>query len=175
MCIPSPLAFPPSRASSRVFMHVQLYACTCAIHTRMYSYAYLCIYLWLYECMYAVHACMNSYIQVHTLDPLQDQCVIKYEWLYANMLCVQYIDAYDTNMHARCIQKHTKYTNLTPYRTKHSQVELLGKPSTSTLDADAQESEKHKAFDLIDALSLSGALPIEERHHPDPSTLIPLP
>jgi len=136
----------------------------------MYSYVYLCIYVWLYAYMYAVHACMNSYIQVHALDPLQDQCVYLSICGYMQ-ICVQYIDAYDINMHARCIQMYTKYTNWTPYRTKHSQVDLLGKPSTSTLDADAQESEKNKAFDLIDALSLSGALLIEVL----PTTLTPLP
>ena len=45
--------------------------------------------------------------------------------------------------------------------TKRSQPALLAKPSSKRLADDAQESEKQKAFDLLDALSRSGSLPID--------------
>ena len=44
---------------------------------------------------------------------------------------------------------------------KRTQLALLGEPSTSTLRATEQEREKRRAFDLLDALSRSGALPID--------------
>jgi hypothetical protein len=44
---------------------------------------------------------------------------------------------------------------------KKTQPHLLGKPVSAVLDSAAQEAEKNKAFDLLDALSLSGALAIE--------------
>ena len=44
---------------------------------------------------------------------------------------------------------------------KCSLPHLLGKPVSAVLDSVAQEAEKNKAFDLLDALSLSGALAIE--------------
>jgi len=45
--------------------------------------------------------------------------------------------------------------------TRISQAQLLGSASTAFLDAAAQDAERAKAFDLLDALSLSGALAIE--------------
>jgi hypothetical protein len=45
--------------------------------------------------------------------------------------------------------------------SKRSQASLLSKPVASTLNVDAQRVEKNRAFDLLDALSRSGALPID--------------
>ena len=45
--------------------------------------------------------------------------------------------------------------------TRSSQKGLLSAPSTSTLYAGEQKAERNKAFDLLDALSRSGALPID--------------
>jgi hypothetical protein len=45
---------------------------------------------------------------------------------------------------------------------KTSQKGLLSEPITSTLMAKEQETEKNKAFDLLDALSRSGTLPIHQ-------------
>jgi hypothetical protein len=45
--------------------------------------------------------------------------------------------------------------------TKRAQKALLAEPSTSTLSTTEQKQEKNKAFDLLDALSRSGALSIE--------------
>ena len=45
--------------------------------------------------------------------------------------------------------------------TKKSQKSLLSKLASSALGSTEQKSEKDKAFDLLDALSRSGALPIE--------------
>ena len=45
--------------------------------------------------------------------------------------------------------------------TKKSQKSLLSKLTSSALGSTEQKSEKDKAFDLLDALSRSGALPIE--------------
>jgi hypothetical protein len=45
--------------------------------------------------------------------------------------------------------------------TKKSQKALLGNPQTSKLYSDEQKSEKQKAFDLLDALTRSGALPVD--------------
>lgn len=44
--------------------------------------------------------------------------------------------------------------------TKRSQASLLKKPTSSSLNQEAQKTERTKAFDLLDALSRSGALPI---------------
>eukprot|EP00930_Biecheleria_cincta_P046775 TRINITY_DN3230_c0_g1_i1.p1 TRINITY_DN3230_c0_g1~~TRINITY_DN3230_c0_g1_i1.p1 ORF type:complete len:947 (-),score=250.40 TRINITY_DN3230_c0_g1_i1:101-2941(-) len=44
--------------------------------------------------------------------------------------------------------------------TKKAQEALLAKPKTSTLGNDEQKNEKHAAFDLLDALTKSGALPL---------------
>jgi hypothetical protein len=44
--------------------------------------------------------------------------------------------------------------------TKRSQASLLSDPSTTSLAADEQKREKNRAFDLLDALSRSGALPV---------------
>merc|ERR1719428_1099854 len=44
--------------------------------------------------------------------------------------------------------------------TKKAQKALLGNPQTSTLRSDEQKSEKQQAFDLLDALTRSGALPV---------------
>jgi hypothetical protein len=44
---------------------------------------------------------------------------------------------------------------------KTSQTSLLAKPSTATLGPSEQGAAKHKAFDLLDALTRSGALPLE--------------
>jgi hypothetical protein len=43
---------------------------------------------------------------------------------------------------------------------KTSRAALLSAPRASSLDAKAQEAEKKRAFDLLDALSRSGSLPI---------------
>jgi hypothetical protein len=49
-----------------------------------------------------------------------------------------------------------------PSWTKQSQPSLLGKKQTlQCLNGSEQDSEQNKAFDLLDALSRSGALPIE--------------
>ncbi len=45
---------------------------------------------------------------------------------------------------------------------KTSQKGLLSEPITTTLRAKEQETEKNKAFDLLDALSRSGTLPIHQ-------------
>ena len=45
--------------------------------------------------------------------------------------------------------------------TKSAQAGLLASATTSTLGADEQKSEKDAAFDLLDALTRSGALPVE--------------
>ena len=45
--------------------------------------------------------------------------------------------------------------------TKRAQASLLSTPVTSTLGADEQAREKSAAFDLLDALTRSGALPVE--------------
>mmetsp|Transcript_9281 Transcript_9281/g.29472 ORF Transcript_9281/g.29472 Transcript_9281/m.29472 type:complete len:1028 (+) Transcript_9281:35-3118(+) len=44
--------------------------------------------------------------------------------------------------------------------TKRSQKALLGKPKEEALHTEEQQREKQAAFDLLDALSCSGALPI---------------
>merc|ERR1719479_549906 len=41
------------------------------------------------------------------------------------------------------------------------QKALLASPTTSTLSASEQKEEKDRAFDLLDTLTKSGALPIE--------------
>jgi hypothetical protein len=46
--------------------------------------------------------------------------------------------------------------------TRTAQRSLLGEPTTTRLAAAEQRTEKQKAFDLLDALSKSGALPIED-------------
>merc|ERR1719428_2138223 len=45
--------------------------------------------------------------------------------------------------------------------TKKAQKALLGNPQTSKLYSDEQKSEKQKAFDLLDALTRSGGLPVD--------------
>jgi hypothetical protein len=45
--------------------------------------------------------------------------------------------------------------------TKNAQAGLLGKPTSSALLSEEQNKEKEAAFDLLDALTRSGALPIE--------------
>jgi hypothetical protein len=49
-----------------------------------------------------------------------------------------------------------------PVWRRTSQKGLLGAPSTQSLREVEQKAEKHKAFDLLDALTKSGALPIED-------------
>ncbi|MCC7537080.1 MAG: hypothetical protein IT379_12740 [Deltaproteobacteria bacterium] len=46
--------------------------------------------------------------------------------------------------------------------TRTAQKGLLAAPETTTLSAKEQKDEKARAFDLLDALSRSGALPIED-------------
>lgn len=46
--------------------------------------------------------------------------------------------------------------------TRSAQKGLLGAQTTSTLSSKEQKDEKHKAFDLLDALSKSGALSIDD-------------
>merc|ERR1712232_1355573 len=45
--------------------------------------------------------------------------------------------------------------------TKRAQKALLAKPTTSSLGSEDQKKEKDAAFDLLDALTKSGALPVE--------------
>merc|ERR1719265_8344 len=45
--------------------------------------------------------------------------------------------------------------------SKKAQKALLGKEEVSSLRADEQRTEKQKAFDLLDALTRSGALPVD--------------
>lgn len=45
--------------------------------------------------------------------------------------------------------------------TKRAQKALLASPTTSTLSADDQKKEKDAAFDLLDALTKSGVIPID--------------
>merc|ERR1719210_2353580 len=45
--------------------------------------------------------------------------------------------------------------------TKRSQKALLAKPALTTLGSKEQKHEKDAAFDLLDALTKSGGLPIE--------------
>ena len=45
--------------------------------------------------------------------------------------------------------------------TRKAQKSLLAPPTHETLAADAQKDETQRAFDLLDALSRSGALPID--------------
>lgn len=45
--------------------------------------------------------------------------------------------------------------------TKRAQKALLAAPTESSLDSSAQKVEKDSAFDLLDALTKSGALPVE--------------
>lgn len=44
---------------------------------------------------------------------------------------------------------------------KSSQKALLAKPESTVLDTEAQKKEKDAAFDLLDALTKSGAIPVE--------------
>jgi len=44
---------------------------------------------------------------------------------------------------------------------KQSQKALLASPTSATLNSDEQKREKDVAFDLLDALTKSGALPLE--------------
>jgi hypothetical protein len=46
--------------------------------------------------------------------------------------------------------------------TRTAQKGLLSAPATSVLAAAEQKTEKHRAFDLLDALTKSGALPIDD-------------
>jgi len=45
---------------------------------------------------------------------------------------------------------------------RSSQKSLLAEPTTETLRGDALDKERHRALDLLDALSRSGTLPIED-------------
>mmetsp|Transcript_853 Transcript_853/g.1463 ORF Transcript_853/g.1463 Transcript_853/m.1463 type:complete len:201 (+) Transcript_853:3-605(+) len=45
--------------------------------------------------------------------------------------------------------------------TKKAQKALLAAPTTTTLYSDQQKTEKDAAFDLLDALTKSGAIPVE--------------
>ena len=45
--------------------------------------------------------------------------------------------------------------------TRRAQKALLAAPTSATLRTDEQKQEKEKAFDLLDALSRSGALPFD--------------
>ena len=49
-----------------------------------------------------------------------------------------------------------------PTWTRKSQAGLLSKPTTSTLRETEQKDEKNQAFDLLDALTRSGALDVAE-------------
>ena len=46
--------------------------------------------------------------------------------------------------------------------TRTAQKGLLGAAKTARLSASEQTTEKHRAFDLLDALTKSGALPIDD-------------
>ena len=52
--------------------------------------------------------------------------------------------------------------NPTASWTRISQKSLLAEPVTASLSAEDQTQEKVRAFDLLDALSRSGALPMEK-------------
>jgi hypothetical protein len=45
--------------------------------------------------------------------------------------------------------------------TKKAQKALLSSPAVSTLGSDEQKQERERAFDLLDALSRSGGLPMQ--------------
>jgi len=51
--------------------------------------------------------------------------------------------------------------NVGPVWTRKAQKALLGQPSVQTLHAEQQKEETQKAYDLLDALSRSGSLPID--------------
>eukprot|EP00746_Dinoflagellata_sp_MGD_P065191 gnl/MRDRNA2_/MRDRNA2_271705_c0_seq1.p1 gnl/MRDRNA2_/MRDRNA2_271705_c0~~gnl/MRDRNA2_/MRDRNA2_271705_c0_seq1.p1 ORF type:complete len:293 (+),score=66.77 gnl/MRDRNA2_/MRDRNA2_271705_c0_seq1:1-879(+) len=68
----------------------------------------------------------------------------------------------------RCFEKFDEDSALRPtiinvgdLWTKKAQKALLANPSTSVLDGDQQKQERNAAFDLLDALTKSGALPID--------------
>jgi len=69
----------------------------------------------------------------------------------------------DANFEELDIGGQLRPTIITPKGswTKHAQKALLAAPTTSTLDSDDQKKEKDAAFDLLDALTKSGALPID--------------
>jgi hypothetical protein len=69
----------------------------------------------------------------------------------------------DANFEELDIGGQLRPTIITPKGswTKHAQKALLAAPTTSTLDCDDQKKEKDAAFDLLDALTKSGALPID--------------
>jgi len=52
--------------------------------------------------------------------------------------------------------------NTGDYWGKKFQKSLLSKPEEKSLDSDEQRAERSQAFDLLDALSRSGALPLEQ-------------
>uniref|UniRef100_A0A0G4FDD4 Uncharacterized protein n=1 Tax=Chromera velia CCMP2878 TaxID=1169474 RepID=A0A0G4FDD4_9ALVE len=49
-----------------------------------------------------------------------------------------------------------------PQWSRTRKAGLLDKPKKTTLGTDEQKTEKNRAFDLIDALTVSGALPLED-------------
>ena len=57
---------------------------------------------------------------------------------------------------------HPTIINVGSTWTKKYQKALLAEPASETLSKDKQESERNRAFDLLDALSRSGVLPIDE-------------
>merc|ERR1719152_701782 len=72
------------------------------------------------------------------------------------------LDARLAEMDVDHAMRPTKITVPTDGWRKTSHAALLAKkPTTSTLSAADQETEKQRAFDLLDGLSRSGALPID--------------
>ncbi|HVJ92033.1 MAG TPA: hypothetical protein VM580_19665, partial [Labilithrix sp.] len=61
----------------------------------------------------------------------------------------------DAALHSALIHPGNKWT-------RTARKGLLSDPEESVLEADEQETEKHKTFDLLDALTKSGALAIED-------------
>ena len=57
---------------------------------------------------------------------------------------------------------HPTIINVGANWTKKYQKALLAPPATDYLDKTKQESERNRAFDLLDALSRSGVLPVDE-------------
>ena len=57
---------------------------------------------------------------------------------------------------------HPTIINIGAQWTKKYQKALLAPPATDYLDKTKQESERNRAFDLLDALSRSGVLPVDE-------------
>merc|ERR1719161_2609044 len=69
----------------------------------------------------------------------------------------------DARFEALDVDSALRPTILSPSErwTKKAQKALLASPTTSTLGGDEQKKERDAAFDLLDALTKSGALPVD--------------